>query len=172
MKTSFLSVVTPPPPPLPNNVAKRYVMGEGEATFHEGKEKNLHQGRRLVIFICLDNVCPWLYVNNWFRLVLPKWVATIVAVLLVVTMTRNIQLNCAKEVMWNMRASQGGCMFPCSLWKFTVVPLFLKNKLRCSPKFTFTEFPCSQKFRSMFPWSPKIFLTVPYNSSHIIFFLG
>ena len=58
----------------------------------------------------------------------------------------------------------GGCVFPCSLWKFTVVPLFLKNKLRCSPKFTSTEFPCSQKFRSMFPWSPKIFLTVPYNS--------
>ena len=40
--------------------------------------------------------------NNWFRLVLPKWVATIVAVLLVVTMTRNIQLNCAKEVMSNI----------------------------------------------------------------------
>ena len=51
----------------------------------------------------------------------------------------------------------GGCMFTCSLWKFTVVPLFPKNKERCSPKFTFTEFPCSQKFRSMLPWSPKIF---------------
>ena len=50
-----------------------------------------------------------------------------------------------------------------------VVPLFLKNKLRCSPKFTFTEFPCSQKLCSMFPWSPKIFLTVPHNFSHISF---
>jgi len=69
-----------------------------------------------------------------------------------------------------MRASQGGWMFPCSVWKFIVVPLFLKNKLRCSPKFTFTEFPCSQKFRSMFPWSPTIFLTVLYNSSQILFF--
>ena len=49
----------------------------------------------------------------------------------------------------------GGCMFPCSLWKFTVVPLFLKKKLRCSQKLTFTEFPCSQEFRSIFPWSPK-----------------
>ena len=26
----------------------------------------------------------------------------------------------------------GGCMFPCSLMEFTVFPLFLKNKLRCS----------------------------------------
>ena len=65
-----------------------------------------------------------------------------------------------------------GGMFPCSLWKFTVVPLFLKCKLRCSPKFTFTEFHCSQKFRSMFPRSPKIFLTVSYNYSHILFFHG
>jgi len=62
---------------------------------------------------------------------------------------------------------RGGCMFPCSLWKFTVVPLFLKNKLRCSPKFTFTEFPvprnsapCSldhQKYSSLFPTIPLIF---------------
>ena len=57
-----------------------------------------------------------------------------------------------------------GGVFPCSLWKFTVVPWFLKNKLRCSPKFIFTEFPCSKKFRSMFRWSPKIFLTVRYKN--------
>jgi len=73
------------------------------------------------------------------------------------------------ERMEGWEPLRGGCMFLCSLWQFTVVPLFLKNKLRCSPKFTFTEFPCSQKFRSMFPWSPKIFLTVPYNSSCYIF---
>ena len=36
---------------------------------------------------------------NWFCLVLLKWVATIVAVLLVVTMTREIRLNCAKEAI-------------------------------------------------------------------------
>ena len=60
-------------------------------------------------------------------------------------------------------------MFPCSLYQFTAVPLFLKNKLRCSPKFIFTEFPCSQKLCSMFSWSPKIFLTVPHNFSHVSF---
>ena len=32
--------------------------------------------------------------------------------------------------------------------------MFLKNKLRCSPKFTFTEFPCSQKLCSMFRLDP------------------
>ena len=77
-----------------------------------------------------------------------------------------------------MRASQGGCMFPCSLWKFTVFPLFLKNKLRCFPQFTFTEFSCSQKFRSIFPRSPK---NIPHYSlrflsyfifSRLVIFIG
>ena len=62
-----------------------------------------------------------------------------------------------------------GCMLPCSLYKLIVVPFFLNNKLRCSPKFTFPQFPCSQKLCSLFPWSPKIFLTVPQNFSHISF---
>ena len=56
-------------------------------------------------------------------------------------------------VLFLMRASQGGVrvpLFPMKIYN-NIVPLFLKNKLRCSPKFTFTEFPCSQKFRSMFP---------------------
>jgi len=60
-------------------------------------------------------------------------------------------------------------MLPCSLQKLIVVPFFLNNKLRCSPKFTFPQFPCSQKLCSLFPWSPKIFLTVPHNFSHISF---
>ena len=62
------------------NVAKRFVKGEGEATLHEGKEQNLHQGRKLVIFMCLNNVCPRLYVTTGFVLYCLKWVATIVAV--------------------------------------------------------------------------------------------
>ena len=49
------------------------------------------------------------------------------------------------------RASQGGCMFPCSLEKIRVSPLFPKNKLRCSLEFTLIKFPCSQKFCCMFP---------------------
>ena len=61
------------------NVAKRFVKGEGEATLHEGKEQNLHQGRKLVIFMCL-NVCPRLYVTTGFVLYCLRWVATIVAV--------------------------------------------------------------------------------------------
>ena len=63
----------------------------------------------------------------------------------------------------------GGGMFPCSLYKFTAVPLFVKNKLRSSPKLIFTKFPCSQKLWSMFSWCPKIFLTVPHNFSHVSF---
>ena len=65
-----------------------------------------------------------------------------------------------------------GCMFPCSLEKFTAVPLFLMNKLRCSPKFTFTEFPCSQKFCFVFPWFPNVFLYFPHNFFHISFCHG
>ena len=42
------------------------------------------------------------------------------------------------------RASQGGGEG--SLVPYQNLQLFL-----CSPKFTFTEFPCSQKFRSLFP---------------------
>ena len=45
----------------------------------------------------------------------------------------------------------GGCMFPCSLQKIAISPLFPKNKFWCSPKFIFTEFPCSLKLCSMFP---------------------
>ena len=62
-------------------------------------------------------------------------------------------------------------MFPCSLYKFTAVPLFLKIKLRrwCSPKLIFNEFSCSQKLCSMFSWSPNIFLTFPHNFSHVSF---
>ena len=55
-----------------------------------------------------------------------------------------------------LRVSQrGGCMFPCSLEKIGVSPLFTKNKLRCSLKLTLVKFPCSQKFYCMFPWSQK-----------------
>ena len=49
----------------------------------------------------------------------------------------------------------GGCMFPCSLEKIGVSPLFPKNKLIFSLKFTLVKFPCSQKFYCMFPWSQK-----------------
>ena len=52
-------------------------------------------------------------------------------------------------------------MFPCSLYKFTAVPLFLKNKLRCSPKLFLLSSrvsrnyaPCSldpQIYSSLFP---------------------
>ena len=63
MTTPFSSVVTPSPS---NNVAKRYMdvdffptlkKGEGENTFHEIREENLHQGKRLLIFMCLNNFC-------------------------------------------------------------------------------------------------------------------
>ena len=70
------------------------------------------------------------------------------------------------------RASQGGYMFPCSLEKIGVFPLFPKNKLRCSLKFTFIKFPCSQKFCCMFPWSPEILINVPQNFNHISVFDG
>ena len=56
-----------------------------------------------------------------------------------------------KRFLNKVRASQGGYMFPCSLEKIGVFPLFPKNKLRCSLKFTFIKFPCSQKFCCMFP---------------------
>ena len=69
-----------------------------------------------------------------------------------------------------LRASQGGCMFPCSLEKIGDSPLFPKNKLRCSLKFTLVKFPCSRKFYCMFPWSPEIFFNVPQNSQHISVF--
>ena len=52
-------------------------------------------------------------------------------------------------------------MFPCSLYKFIAVPLFLKNFLRCSPKFILLSShvpriyaPCSldpPKYSSLFP---------------------
>ena len=61
MKTPFPPVVTTSPPP--NNVANLFPTlkrGEGEATFHEGREENLHQGKWLVIF---NNFCPWLIVG-------------------------------------------------------------------------------------------------------------
>ena len=63
--------------------------------------------------------------------------------------------NWKKKFRLKTRASQGGYMFPCSLEKIGVFPLFPKNKLRCSLKFTFIKFPCSQKFCCMFPWSPE-----------------
>ena len=71
-----------------------------------------------------------------------------------------------------VRASQGGYMFPCSLEKIGVFPLFPKNKLRCSLKFTFIKFPCSQKFCCMFPWSPEILINVPQNFNHVSAFDG
>jgi len=52
MKIPFSSIVTPSPP---NNVAKCFVdvylfptlkKGEGEATFHKGREENLHLGKK------------------------------------------------------------------------------------------------------------------------------
>ena len=67
---------------------------------------------------------------------------------------------------------RGGYMFPCSLEKIGVFPLFPKNKLRCSLKFTFIKFPCSQKFCCMFPWSPEILINVPQNFNHISVFDG
>jgi len=51
MKTHFSSIVNPLPP---NNVAKYFVdvylfptlkKGEGEATFHDGREENSHLGK-------------------------------------------------------------------------------------------------------------------------------
>ena len=70
----------------------------------------------------------------------------------------------------NLRANKvggGACsLVPYENLQLSLVP---QKKLRCSQKFTFTEFPCSQKFRFIFPASPKIFLTVPYNSSYFIF---
>lgn len=51
-------------------------------------------------------------------------------------------------------------MFPCSLKKLSISPLFPNNKLSCSPVFIFV----------MLPWSQKIFVVVPLNlpSSHSI----
>ena len=73
---------------------------------------------------------------------------------------------------WIERASHGGYMFPCSLEKIGVFALFPKNKLRCSLKFTFIKFPCSQKICCMFPWSPEILINVPQNFNHISVFDG
>ena len=70
------------------------------------------------------------------------------------------------------RGRGGGYMFPCSLEKIGVFSLFPKNKLRCSLKFTFIKFPCSQKFCCMFPWSPEILINVPQNFNHISVFDG
>ena len=59
-----------------------------------------------------------------------------------------------------LKASQGrggGGMFPCSLEKTGVSPLFPKNKFTCSLKFTLAKFPCSQKYYLMFPTIPIIF---------------
>ena len=56
MKTPFSSVVPPPLPPPPNNVAIHFLdvylfptlkKGEGEATFHKGREENLHLGTKV-----------------------------------------------------------------------------------------------------------------------------
>ena len=64
MKTFFSSVITPAPP---NNVTKHFVnvhlfpklkTGKGEAIFPEGIEQNSHQGKRVVILMCLNNFCP------------------------------------------------------------------------------------------------------------------
>ena len=62
--------------------------------------------------------------------------------------------------------SRRGCMFPCSLWKFTVVPLFLKNtgipqnSLLLSSPVSRNSASCSvdhQKYSSLFPTLPLIF---------------
>jgi len=48
--------------------------GRGEATFHEGREENQLQGRRLVIFICLNKLNklkPTLANQNQGKF--PKW---------------------------------------------------------------------------------------------------
>ena len=54
MKTSFSPVVTPFPPNV-GCLFPTFKKGEGEASFHEGRDQNLHQGKRLVIFMCLNN---------------------------------------------------------------------------------------------------------------------
>ena len=88
-----------------------------------------------------------------------------------------LQYDEAAMVRWfaSLRASQGGCMLPCSLGKIGVSSLFPKDKLTCSLKFTYVKLPCSQKFSvacSLDPQKyslmlPKIpivfqFLTVSY----------
>ena len=51
MKTPFLIAVTLSPP---NNVAKRFV----DVYFSRGERgEYVHQGKRLVIFMCLNNFC-------------------------------------------------------------------------------------------------------------------
>ena len=67
-----------------------------------------------------------------------------------------------------LKASQGRgggkCIFPCSLEKIGISPLFPKNKFRRSLKYPLAKFPCSQKYYLMFPTIPIIFqfLTVSY----------
>lgn len=60
-------------PSSPNNGAKRFMdvylfpalkRVKGEAILHKGREQNLHQEKRLVIFLCLNNFCPWLQVQQ------------------------------------------------------------------------------------------------------------
>ena len=48
-----------------------------------------------------------------------------------------------------------GCMFPCSLEKFTAVPLFLMNKLRCSPEIHFYRVPLFPEILLRVPLIPK-----------------
>ena len=78
MKTSFSSVVTPSPPKqimLQNTLwmficFQHWKRGRGRLPF-----TNLSHGKRLVIFMYLNNFCPWLhggnkvlwYQNVWFR---------------------------------------------------------------------------------------------------------
>ena len=69
------------------------------------------------------------------------------------------QLN-VSSLYGRLFEGEGG-MFPCSLYKFIAVPLFLKNILRCSPKFILLSShvprnyaPCSldpPKYSSLFP---------------------
>ena len=73
MKTPFTSVVTPSPPTPPNKVAKRFLKvylfptlekGEGETTFHKGREENLHLEKKVGNFHVSQQLFPMI-VWNW-----------------------------------------------------------------------------------------------------------
>ena len=123
-----------------------------------------------LILLCIDwllgwFICPLFALFNCsFVLSVPSFICFLVSSLI------RFFVSFVCSFFESLPGGGGGCIFPCSLEKIGVSPLFPKNKLRCSLKFTRVTFPCSQKFYCMFPWSREIFFNVPQNSQHISVF--
>ena len=126
--------------------------------------------KRKKIVYCLESVTRvWRQIAEAIPINVPKKIARGFYFLISGFRASYASVPCEKSTNFfvfflkHMTASQGECMFPCSPEKIGGSPLFPKNKIRCSLKFTLVKFPCSQKFYCMFPWSPEIFFNVPQN---------